>query len=187
MEVKILRKSNEGFKNYNQKHLKSDEPMHGCYCFVNKVIEDRLEYSFTFKEKAKKLGLSERNYENLNEFNVDEETLVYAENFMIVGVEDISEEVFELNKDEDNYGYDEDEVCEYDPDLDDWVLKIKTEPIIKSKSKEDFVLVPIKYVVKRIMEYEKIMNNPEYIEYNPNFVGPTEGSIYEFILDLTKI
>lgn len=39
MKVKVLKKSNDGFKNYNQNHLKSKNQIKGCYCFVEKLLK----------------------------------------------------------------------------------------------------------------------------------------------------
>ena len=115
---------------------------------------------------------------------IDENTLVYTQNYCITGIEDISDDPV---SDDYEYNYDEEDNDYYDGGSDDWILEFVTEPIIKNKSKDSFVLVPVKEVVKRINKYEKIMSNTEYEIYNPEILGVEEGSIYEIILDLNNL
>lgn len=154
--------------------------------FCRKIIEDRLKYNFTFKETAKNMRLKNRNNEKLNEIIIDDETLIYAENFKIVGVKDISEEVIKENNN-NLYLEDEDDIYDDESEIDEWILEIQVEPIEENKALDEFVLTPIKNIVKRVNDYEKIISNPDYEYYNPIFTGLTKGSIYEFILDLDNI
>lgn len=82
MKVKIFRRSNEGFKNYNQSHIKNIN-INGCYCFIDRILENGIIYNNNYKNRATELGLKDRSKEALNSIEINDATIVYARNVKI--------------------------------------------------------------------------------------------------------
>lgn len=131
MRIKLFRCSEEGFKNYSQKHINYIQ-VEGCYCFVGKIIEDGLQYSNSYKDKAKSLRLKDRQKEKVNEMIVDDRTLVYARNFKIDGF-----------------------------DVEKYSVDFKRKRINNNLEDNQFVLISLKEVVERIDYFEKALESLE--------------------------
>lgn len=125
MKIKIFRRSSEGFKNYTQSHI-TNMNIKGCYCFIDKIIENGIAYNDRYKDMAMMLGLKDRTKEPLNSMILDDETIVYARNLKI--------ERFKY----DEYGVD--------------ITRGKIDPNYNDNC---FIPIKLKDVVSRLKEFKK--------------------------------
>lgn len=144
MDIKLVRKANEGFVNYHQAHLDYDN-IHGCYCFIDKVIKDGLIYRDSYKRKAISLGLKNRIDDTEHILFVNDDTLVYARNFKLGP--------YTINK----YG----------------VTLIKEKASDKAPLNY-FILLPLKDVVERLKYYESHLTKCLDCDYSIDGVSEYE-------------
>lgn len=85
--AKIIRYAEEGFQNYKQDTLCNEEPIIGCFAFVNEVCKDALLYTFTYERSHP--NVKKRNNEKINELLVENNTMVYTKNFKFKKIETV--------------------------------------------------------------------------------------------------